>query len=249
MLPVEKVSIASLNRWALLICLQAYSSAPPNEADKKSECKEQKLEAKEEVLGLVGHLVIYAIAAGGLYGWTRYDDWRRAKNRKAEEELRANEEKVKKERKANELQSKNERIAKETKRKAKRKAAKAREIEFLELQEQIKILNPRFRPGDLKEKMAKEEKRARKQLECEILDVLCEPKDDLIRADPESHDPTEKIAARLGDPAQRDRLRDMWDKIYSLNQEGLRERVRNKMGKFGIQWPEKGNLFGDDDVE
>ncbi|KAL8649680.1 MAG: hypothetical protein Q9226_005478 [Calogaya cf. arnoldii] len=243
MLPVEEVSVAPFHSWASLICHQAYSS----EANKNNE---QTLEAKEdEVLGLVGLLLIYAIAVGGLYGWIKHDDWRRAKNWEAEDELRANEKKVEKERKATELQSTNERIAKAIKLKEKRDAKKARDIEFLELQEQIKILNPRFRPGEMAEKIAKEEKRACKQLESEILDVLCEPKDDLIRADPESHDPTEKIAARLGDPAQRNRLRDAWDKMHSWNQEGLRERVRNKMGKFGIKWPEKGNPFGDDDEE
>ena len=171
---------------------------------------------------------------GGLFGFFKYDDWKRERDTSAEEERKASELNAKKE---------FERV------KMKREAKKHRDINFRELQERVQLLDPRFRPGEAAEKAAKEEKRALRELESDILDVVLTPKENWIHPKLGSEDPIERYAARLRDPAQRFRLREAWNNMSSWDQKDLREQVRNKMGRYGIEWPEKGNPFERDDNE
>ncbi|KAL9040735.1 MAG: hypothetical protein Q9180_001731 [Flavoplaca navasiana] len=148
-------------------------------------------------------------------------------------------------REANELKAKKEYERVNMRREAK----KQRDINFRELQERIQRLDPCFRPGEAAEMAAKEENRALRDLEFDIIDVVLAPKEKWIHPKIDSEDPIERYATRLRDPAQRFRLRAAWNKMTSRRQEDLREQVRNKMGRYGMKWPEQGNPIEGEDNE
>ncbi|KAL8790221.1 MAG: hypothetical protein Q9213_000752 [Squamulea squamosa] len=97
-------------------------------------------------------------------------------------------------------------------------------------------MDPRFLP--------QETKSARMDLDHEFYDAARKAKEPLVKAQRTSADPTEKLAARLGDPAERDFLRQWWSSRTAGEKKRWRELVRDHMGRYEIEWPEKGNPFG-----
>ncbi|KAL8754948.1 MAG: hypothetical protein Q9199_003987 [Rusavskia elegans] len=210
--------------FTLLIHFQAYSSAPPlSQASDKIEAKEDE----EFGATVVGNVVGLGLLAGAGYGFCKYIDWSDARKRKARKE----------------------RQSRESFETEIRDQLRDLDTDVGELQMEIMRLDPCFRPGEAVREAARAARIARNELESAFRDAELKSSKRWKIADAASEDPIERLAARLGDPAQRELLRESWKRSSRWTKEERRKLVREKMGVYGIQWPEKGSPYGDDDDE
>ncbi|KAL8765375.1 MAG: hypothetical protein Q9209_007523 [Squamulea sp. 1 TL-2023] len=105
-----------------------------------------------------------------------------------------------------------------------------------ELQEWVQKTDPKFVPREI-----------RLAMDSEFYTAAQKAKEPSVKAQRTSSDATERLAARLGDPAQRDFLRQWWNAKTTWEKKRWRELVRDHMGKYEIEWPQEGNPFGGED--
>ncbi|KAI4280626.1 MAG: hypothetical protein L6R38_004307 [Xanthoria sp. 2 TBL-2021] len=210
--------------FTLLIRCQAYSSAPPlSQASDKIEAKEDE----EFGATVVGNLVGLGLVAGAGYGFCKYIDWSDARKRKA----------------------KKERESRESFETETREQLRDLDTHVGELQNALMKLDPCFWPGEAVREAARAAQVARNELESAFHEAELKSSKRWKIADSASEDPIERLAARLVDPTQRELLRESWKRSSCWKKEERRKLVQEKMGVYGIQWPEKGSPYGDDDDE
>lgn len=105
-----------------------------------------------------------------------------------------------------------------------------------ELQEELQKLNPCFRSGEAA-------RDAQWRFESELRAAMQKAEEPCIKADINSTDPIERLAAKFSDAAQKEGLRMAWDGLFDFQQGQARQLVREEMCDFGVVWPEKGNPF------